>query len=183
MDYLRKKYRILLISIILVIGLIISGVVYFVLIDLEEAYHEYAKDSIMDVKKGYLKDTVNNIIDGIEQKNENQVIYHQHLAEDMIGIFDNYYLADSEGFLYYAKQYMQQEAKKIDFTFLIINSQNNEVVFQYIPSLEDENIISTEYINHLSSELPVYTSKLYGNYKTVIGVSQDVIDKSKKCII
>lgn len=76
MDYLRKKYRILLISIILVIGLIISGVVYFVLIDLEEAYHEYAKDSIMDVKKGYLKDTVNNIIDGIEQKNENQVIYH-----------------------------------------------------------------------------------------------------------
>lgn len=180
MDYLRKKYRILLISIILVIGLIISGVVYFVLIDLEETYHEYAKDSIMDVKKGYLKDTVNNIIDGIEQKNENQVIYHQHLAEDMIGIFDNYYLADSEGFLYYAKQYMQQEAKKIDFTFLIINSQNNEVVFQYIPSLEDENIISTEYINHLSSELPVYTSKLYGNYKTVIGVSQDVIDSRVK---
>lgn len=142
MDYLRKKYRILLISIILVIGLIISGVVYFVLIDLEEAYHEYAKDSIMDVKKGYLKDTVNNIIDGIEQKNENQVIYHQHLSEDMIGIFDNYYLADSEGFLYYAKQYMQQEAKKIDFTFLIINNQNNEVVFQYIPSLEDEKEIS-----------------------------------------
>ncbi|MDD4543327.1 MAG: sensor domain-containing diguanylate cyclase [Clostridia bacterium] len=180
MDYLRKKYRILLISIILVIGLIISGVVYFVLIDLEETYHEYAKDSIMDVKKGYLKDTVNNIIDGIEQKNENQIIYHQHLAEDMIGIFDNYYLADSNGFLPYATQYMQQEVKKIDFTFIIVNNQNKEVVFRHIPSLESDKELSDEYINSLSLEFPVYISKLFGDYKIIIGVSQEIIDSRVK---
>ena len=134
MNYLRKKYRILQITIILIVGMVISTIIYVGLKDVDDMYHNYAAKSIMDIKKAYLKDTVNNIIAGIKQKNDDQVNFYYHIAEDITNILDNYYHLDSEGFYNYTKQYMTQEIKKANFTFFIVDRQSQQILYMNIPN-------------------------------------------------
>ena len=131
MDYLRKKYRILLITIILIVGMVISTIIYVGLKDVDDMYHNYAAKSIMDIKKAYLKDTVNNIIAGIKQKNDDQVNFYYHIAEDITNILDNYYHLDSEGFYNYTKQYMTQEIKKLTYFFYCRSTVTADTIYEY----------------------------------------------------
>lgn len=183
MDYLRKKYRILLITIILIVGMVISTIIYVGLKDVDDMYHNYAAKSIMDIKKAYLKDTVNNIIAGIKQKNDDQVNFYYHIAEDITNILDNYYHLDSEGFYNYTKQYMTQEIKKANFTFFIVDRQSQQILYMNIPNKEESEIIDIGYINSLSDQLPVYVKKAYGKYSIIIGIDQKTIDNQVKDLL
>jgi len=183
MDYLRNKYRILLISVILVVGIVISTIIYFGLKDVDDMYHEYAAQSIMDIKKAYLKDTVNNIISGIRQKNDDQVEYYQHLTDDIISILDNHYQLDSEGFLNFAQQYMQQEIKKQDFTFFIIDRQAQQILYLNVPNIDTSEMINIQFVNDLDGKIPVYTKRVYGQYSIIAGVDQITIDNNVKNLL
>jgi hypothetical protein len=183
MDYLRNKYRILLISVILVVGIVISTIIYFGLKDVDDMYHEYAAQSIMDIKKAYLKDTVNNIISGIRQKNDDQVEYYQHLTDDIISILDNHYQLDSEGFLNFAQQYMQQEIKKQDFTFFIIERQTQQILYLNVPNIDTSEMINIQFVNDLDGKIPVYTKRVYGQYSIIAGVDQITIDNNVKNLL
>lgn len=183
MDYLRNKYRILLISVILVVGIVISTIIYFGLKDVDDMYHEYAAQSIMDIKKAYLKDTVNNIISGIRQKNDDQVEYYQHLTDDIISILDNHYQLDSEGFLNFAQQYMQQEIKKQDFTFFIIERQAQQILYLNVPNIDTSEMINIQFANDLDEKMPVYIKKVYGQYSIIAGVDQTTIDNQVKNLL
>jgi diguanylate cyclase (GGDEF)-like protein len=183
MDYLRKKYRILLISVILIVGIVISAIIYLGLRDVDDMYHEYAAQSIMDIKKAYLKDTVNNVISGIKQKNDDQVEYYQHLTDDIVSILDDHYQIDSEGFLNFAHQYMQQEIKKQDFTFFIIERQTQKILYLHMPSIEISDVIDIEYIDMLEEKMPVYEKKIYGKYSIIAGVDQTIVDNQVKSLL
>lgn len=67
MEKTRKQYRMIIIGILVVMGLILSGLYVYFLSQIQETYQRYASQSILDAKKTFLEDTVNNVIGRIGQ--------------------------------------------------------------------------------------------------------------------
>lgn len=68
MEEIRTKYKALIFSIIIIMCSSLSIIYISSSFDVEAAYKKHAQQSITDIKKTLLKDTVNNVILAIEQK-------------------------------------------------------------------------------------------------------------------
>jgi len=83
MNIARNRYRVLIICSLLILGITIS-VTYNVAINkIEKAYQENVAEGIIEAKKNFLKDTVNNVILVIDRMQDEQISYYTHLAEDI----------------------------------------------------------------------------------------------------
>ncbi|MBU5438842.1 hypothetical protein KQI42_12515 [Tissierella sp. MSJ-40] len=67
LERIRKLYIILLVCSLAFLLVAMNYFYISTLRDVEVLYAQYTKDRIIDIKKSFLKDSINNIINGIEQ--------------------------------------------------------------------------------------------------------------------
>ena len=74
---LQWQYRVLLLSIVVLISLVF-GAIYLQNLTVERRiYEQYARDSIITIKKDFLKDNVNNMIRIIDGTRQEQAALYQ----------------------------------------------------------------------------------------------------------
>lgn len=178
MDGIRNKYRIMLIVILLIMGVSISAIFFTTLNRIEDTYQDYAKESIIDSKKTFLKDTVNNVILEIEQKQYEQVEYYKNLSEVIGKFLDQYYSSSPDISIDFFIKYFETERKIVDFSFIIIEKSTGSVVYSNIP--QDDAVDPIQALESVENTFPVFSRKNYGEYELVWGVNKDVIDNRVK---
>ena len=81
MDNIRNKFRTIIVLIMLIICFSITIIYIYNIENVGDVYKKYAKGSIIDIKKSFLKDNVNNVISDIEKKQELESQYYKKMTE------------------------------------------------------------------------------------------------------
>lgn len=178
MDGIRNKYRIMLIVILLIMGVSISAIFFTTLNKAEDTYQDYAKESIIDVKKTFLKDTVNNVILEIERKQDEQSEYFKNLSEAIGKFLDQYCLFSSDISIDFSIKYFENEKTIADFSFIIIEKATGNIVYSNIP--QDDAVDPIQFVKTMANSYPVFSSENYAEYDLFWGVSKDIIDNRVK---
>ncbi|AFS77617.1 diguanylate cyclase [Gottschalkia acidurici 9a] len=176
MDNIRKKYQILILIIVLVMGIIIGVIYLYSMKSVEDIYEQYAEESIIDVKKSFIKDNVNNIISNIEQKKEKKTKYYKQLTDNSSEILDEYYQHSQNIFLDLCIEYFKFKDNKDIFSVLILDKVSNTIIYDRDYSNSNKEASYTERISLMKHNLSSYFQNSYGQYDVFWGVSKDYID-------
>lgn len=175
MDKIRMKYRIILISVFIIMGLVICFMYFYTTNKSLQTYQESAEKSIIDIKKIFLKDTVNNVILEIEKKQENRAMYYKYILNEVANTLDFYYEGvSSESFLDDAIKYLQNK-DYANINIQITKKNSDELLYKNFDSAFGN--ITTD-INE--TNYPVYLSRDYGKYIFTLFVKKEVIDEDVK---
>lgn len=180
MDIIRNKYRKFLIIVLLFMALLISYIYIVSLGKVESTYQGYAKDSIIDIKKSYLKDTVNNVILAIERKQIEQVDYYNMISDGIGKTIDSFYKETEEAFLELTIDLFTSTQNEAGFSLLIVQNSTGRIIYNTIPTsiaVIKEPIQSTK---EITDKFYIYDGNDYGNYSMIWGVSDDSLDEIVK---
>lgn len=172
MDNIRKKYRVFIFIKILIMGIIISMIYLYAMKNMGAIYEQYAKESIIDLKKSFLKDNVNNLISSINHMRKEESEYHKNLTEDISNILEEYFQFSPSSFLKLSMNFFELKAL---YTVIITDKSSNIL---YDKNTFDSDKISNypERIEYLKGKLSSYSYKEYGNYNVFWGVSKEYIE-------
>ena len=177
MNIARNRYRVLIICSLLILGLTIS-VAYNVAINkIEKAYQENVAEGIIEAKKNFLKDTVNNVILVIDRMQDEQMSYYTHLAEDIKKELDGLYATDNEDFLNSSVDLLD---KNDNFSVIIIENEGGEILYSSIAATEGDGFLFDDEIIAVEHSSPVFAQFEYGKYGVIIYVEKENIDKHVK---
>ena len=162
----------------LIICFSISIIYIYNIENVGDVYKKYAKGSIIDIKKSFLKDNVNNVISDIEKKQELESQYYKKLTEDSSKILQQYYQISPNSFLYLCTKYFEVEYNKDAFCVLILDKESNKIVYERDFSNSNNNVDYSERLRLMKNNLSSYSQGSYGKYDVFWGVSKDYIDNS-----
>lgn len=177
MDNIRNKYRNLIIVALVVLGLAISFVYNVAADQMGKTYQGSARESIVEVKKSFLKDTVNNVILRIERKQNEQVEWYKHLAEDIKISLENYNGSSGEMFLSLSMERFQSSD---DFSVFIAERQTQTIIYSSTAIADDNSGLSFDEIQAIEAASPVFFRFESEEYSIVFYVTKEVIDEQVK---
>lgn len=168
-----KKYRIFIIFMI-ILSCIYSSLFFLFSVDkVSGVYIQQSKDSILQLKKTFLKDTVNNFINEIDVEREVQTDFYEKEVEKTfsslnfsIGISDD---AFKEEFI----KKFEIDSDKDFYTILIWDNSKNKEVY------DPENIVDETWdgsIDLLGEIFSSYKLIEHGDFKAFYGVKENYVD-------
>lgn len=172
MEPLRKKYRQILVIIILILGGL-SSLAFMVLSwQMENIYKKNFEVSIIEVKKTFLKDNVDNLILTIDQERQAQETLFarlNQLAEIALDGYNNY---TPEAFLEQAILYFEDPIRQTYFTVLIADSSTGRLVYSENIGDIDQSLSFSQNSEQLSPLMTSFVKKDYRDYQVFFGVRQ-----------
>ncbi|MDD2493599.1 MAG: sensor domain-containing diguanylate cyclase [Tissierellia bacterium] len=178
-----KKDKVIIATMLFILSIFI-GIFYLYSIDkIGKIYQDETKETIMNIKKSFLKNTVDNLIFEIEidRKNETE-LYKKHIDRryDTLNMEDN--INDEEFVNYFINRFTLDFNKDpyIDYwTVFLWNNKSNQILY------DPENIVGSD-VNSTVEKIKFMMShyKLInrGEISGFIGVSQEFIDNRIKAI-
>jgi diguanylate cyclase (GGDEF)-like protein len=148
--------------------------------NVQTIYNENIQQSIIDVKKIYLKDTVNNVLLRIEQKKKDEAQYYQQLIDTSTTFLRKYYHYSPDQFLKLCINYFNREDIQQAFTILIIEQDTNQVVYDNKSICPDQGVDFDQVITLIQDDFSSFHKDIYGNYKVFFGVTNNFIDQITK---
>lgn len=178
MKYINEnKYRIVTLIVSLLICLV---VIYLHLLSHEktqEIYLQQTENTIIDLKKDFLKDTINNVfieIDALRETKYNN--YKKNTESRLIRFQENLDLTDEEFIKYFIGNFSDDINPKM-WTAFLWNNRTGEILYASsgIKITSIESIVSK-----LKSVLSNHVSIQKGNVEGIFGVSKSYIDEMVK---
>lgn len=140
-------------------------------------YFEQTEIMIMDLKKDFLKDTINNIFYEIDALREVKYLnYKKNIEARFKRIKEEYGLTDDEFVKFYIDRFTDKSNPDL-WTTLLWNDETGDVLFD-TSDLYHESIDNT--LEDLKALLSSYEIIEKGNIKGVFGVSKSYIDEIVK---
>lgn len=175
LEGIRKSYIFLIIFLMFFILSIMtySGISTFNKLNL--LYAQYTKDVILDIKKDFLKDSVNNMINSIGRIKNETIKSNKSRMDRADKIIGEYYELNKKGFLEKAINYLDVINTKEPFSTIILDTTTNEILYQN--NVKDFKYIGniSDYIEELKSSTIGYSENNYGEYYIFYGVTEDYI--------
>lgn len=157
------------------------GIIYiYTMKNVDVIYEQYARESILDIKKSFLKDNVNNVILNIEQKQAEESEHYKQLTENSSKILEEYYQVSPKIFIDLCIKYFEFKDNKDVFSVLILDKTSNQIVYDRNSFNINNNIDYSEKIRLMKNNLSSYFKGSYGEYDVFWGVSKDYIDTKVK---
>lgn len=172
MEPLRKKYRLTLVVIILILGGLSSLAFLLLSFQIEAVYEKNIEASIIDVKKTFLKDNVDNLILTIDQERKAQETLFARLNQLAETALDGYYIYNPDAFLEQAILYFEDPIRQTYLTVLIADSATSRVLYSENLSDVDQSLTFLEKTELLTPLMTSSVKKDYGSYQVFFGVRQ-----------
>ena len=181
MDTIRKTYKTLIVIIILVTGIAISAIYMVTIHRIEGIHQESTAATMVQIKKDFLKDNVDNLILAMDTRRENLKEYYDAYLVRIQGILAGYQAYSSpEAFLGQTREFFDDPVRRASFSVLILDTQGNQPLYQ-INLPEDFSSMGKEpRTDYLETEMSGYYEKLYGRYRVLVGVPSATIDTAVK---
>ncbi len=178
LERIRKLYLFLLIFSIVSILFIMSYSYRYTFKDLKASYTRFIKESIIEIKKDFLKDSVNNIINSIEQTQIEIIETNKRRVNRVDKVISEYHQLKQNDFLETTIDYFETGSTKEACNILILSKYTDEILYQnniaYIGDVE--GIYS--YIDDLKKDSITYKEDDYGEYHIFYGVTKDYIKQA-----
>ncbi len=172
MEPLRKKYRLTLVVIILILGGLSSLAFLLSSYQMKAVYEKNIETSIIDVKKTFLKDNVDNLILTIDQQRQAQESLFARLNQLAETALDGYNTYNSEAFLEQAILYFEDPIRQTYLTVLITDSATGRILYSKNLSDLEQSLSFSEKTALLSPLMTSAVKKDYGSYQVFFGVRQ-----------
>ena len=180
MEGIRKKYYILLAF----LALLMCAFCIFIPISsvnrVETIYREYTREKIFDIKKTFLKDSVNNIIKSIESTQVEVMQKYEQRAKRLAIRFEGTIQAYPEEFVNFAKLSFSDPYNREVFTILILDKQTNEIIYKnLLPDFDQKDDIGN-LIELLKEKSIGYHEIQNEEYCLIFMVLEEVIHRETK---
>lgn len=175
MEPLRKKYRQILVVIILILGGLSSLAFLLMTVKMETVYKKNIEASLIDVKKNFLKDNVDNLIITIEQERQSQEALFARLNQLAETALDGYNSYNPEAFLEQAILYFEDPIRQTYLTVLIADPATGRILYSENLSDLDQSLSYSEKIELLTPLMTSSVNKDYGKYQVFFGVRQSQV--------
>lgn len=176
MENIRKKYRLLIIIALSVFALAISLEFALAIRNVALTYQERASASMIEIKKDFLKDTVNNTIQSIENKRAMQTAAHTKTVDDIQTLLVAHSATAAEPFLRFGLDVLHAHP---DVAAVIVEKAGRQVVYQSGSESADQNWSESDF-QVLQKTEPVFSRFSTGRYDVILYVRQSVIDERVK---
>lgn len=172
---LQWQYRVLLLSIVVLISLVF-GAMYLQNLTVERRiYEQYARDSIITIKKDFLKDNVNNMIRIIDGKRQEQAAFYRYMAERVSSRLALYETYAPDNFKALCIAHFSQDETQRAFSVLLLGPDGEQVFSQNL--LETQTSYSDGDGWQLeASDFPIRFRSSHAGYVVDYGISQATID-------
>jgi len=175
MDNIRKKYKTLMYGSIIIMCTILS-IIYIVFTNgVQSSYRKYSGDLILDVKKSFLKDTVNNIIIMTEQIQQGLEDEYSDLLVDTVKYLKEIYHVAPEDFLPNMERYFNNNFNDCKFNIIVLNKLNSKIVYKNESLIYDDQVDSILNVNRIKASSGYYEEDSCGPYYIFIGIKEDYI--------
>ena len=171
------QHHISLILIALCICIFTSSFFLFSIDKVNDIYVAQAKNDITDLKKSFLKNTVNNLIQEIDVEREIETNLYEKIVRKQEAIIENRAGLSEEEYEKYLVQYFAND-KDIDFWNLMIWDQDKKTEIYDPQNLVDEDWDGD--INNTNNILACYGTIDSGNHLIIYGIRKDYIDELVK---
>lgn len=180
MDNIRVKYQVFVISTLLIMCMVISIVYICNIKSIGYIYEESAQESIILVKKDFLKDNVNNVIAEIELYKNRIEEKYERLIEESLSIMDNYDETLPNQFVELATKYFAAEDKNTILSVIIMNNKTNQSIYERIWHSAEGKHNPIQQIELMKKNSSAYRIEEYGDYTIAIGVDRKQVDQLVK---
>lgn len=172
-----NKYRISTVLAALIICLVVIYLNISSHVKTQQIYLEYTEKTIIDIKKDYIKDIVNNTFSEIDGLRETKSINHKKNIDDRLRWFEvGEELIDEDFAGFYINKFNEDTNSKM-WTTILWNDATGEIL--YNPSqLKTDKIDET--VDELKTTLSSYGEIEKDNIKGIFGVSKYYIDETVK---
>ncbi|NLK73207.1 MAG: diguanylate cyclase [Clostridiales bacterium] len=177
MESIRSKYIKFIIVVLLLMAVIISYIYMVSLGKVERTYQNYAKDSIIDLKKIYLKDTVNNVILEIERIQKEHIALYKLISKGIGKTLDGFYKETEEMFLKLSIDFFSSSQNQAGFSLLIFQKVSGQIVYNSIPDsiiVINDPVLSTK---EIENKFYIFNKNDYGIYTMIWGIDKKSIDE------
>ena len=181
-----KISKIRILSVIL-ITLMCSAISYFYLVShnaFGKIYQEETRNTIIEIKKTFLKDTINNLFVEIDVERELEYDRYKYFTKQR-GISLDFASEDDDEFIKFFTNRFDTDIKNLGkdnyWTILFWDNITNEVI--YNPQSEYKNGDDLDFvIERLKSELLSYEEVKHGRVSGIFGVKTKFVDDKIKLI-
>lgn len=173
----KKKYRIVTLLVSLLICLIVVFLNFLSHEKTQEIYLRQTEATILDLKKDFLKDTVNNIfleIDALRANKYNS--YHKNTDSRLKRFQDMLNLSDEEFIDYFISNFNDDSNSKM-WAAILWDDKTGEILYNS-PELHVSSIDIT--VKELKSLISSHSEIEKGNIKGIFGVTNSYIDEIVK---
>ncbi len=180
MFVIKYKYRVITISLIVLICAIISYVYLISTDELAELYKEQTLESIKDTKKAFLKDTVNNLIGDIDFLRDERYMFYNNLVLESTNRFENLSDISNDAYLKLIGTYFSEQTSGIEWTVVVWDTVTQTAVYNPLElTVTDWNQTK----DALTSELASFQITSFSRYHMLIGISKVAIDAEVQSMI
>jgi len=178
----RKRYRLATVITVLLLGILLSGLYIVNIRDAGDIYKEYATESILDNKRIFLKDTVNNVIHGIEDKKTTQASQLHHTLVDEMKMAAHWYTVTPSEFPGNLIHELEPNAENSVFSALIYNSRSNQILYNTF-SQQSFSGLPEQLTSQIKESCPVWEEQVMGNWTILLGVTKSTMDERVKSLV
>lgn len=174
---MKHKYRIATVLLILVICIV---TIFFYLLSynkISAIYSGQTQQVILDLKKSFLKDTVNNLICEIGTKRETKIKYYKRIMDKRYKELNEKSNLNNDEFINFFINLFKSESNPNLWIVHIWDNKKNKVVYDSQGLYEDDFDIT---FNNLKEKLDSYCIINHGELTGVFGVSKKNIEENIK---
>ena len=173
---MKNKYRLIIV--------LISGFMTLAMIFLNNASHEKTKEiyaeqmqeMAINLKKVYLKDTVNNLILELESLKETKTnLYQFNVEQRLLRFLDEKDLSDEDFADFYRNRFEEENDEGL-WTAVLYDQDTKEILYENLAAEMDEG----EIIKELEESLIAFQTVKHGNLVGFFGVHREYIDQVVK---
>lgn len=173
MDKLKNKYKISTLIVSLIIGVMVLYLNFVSHDKTQEIYLAQTKSIVIDLKKDFLKDTIENVILEIDTLRKTKYENYQKNADSRLRRFEEELDLSDEEFIELFISRFENDPNPIMWTALLWNEEIGEIIYA-TPDLKAHNLESG--IKEVDIILSSHAKLERGNIKAIFGTSKAYID-------
>lgn len=175
MSLIKNKYRVSSITIVITIFLIITSFYVISFYKINDIYSCQTEETIIDIKRTFISDTINNLIYEIGVEKSNNIIIYKNILNRRYNLINSW---DKLSYLDYIDNISKlfKNSSDIEFwTIILYDTQTKEVVY----SQSDLDLTNID-IESLPTLLSSYKRIERDDLSLILGISKNYIDTLTK---
>lgn len=177
----RKKYKFYSMGVIFMFSLILSIAYLMATHEIEDTFKTQTEDTILNLKKVYLKDHVENQILRIEDRRTAELNLIQKSANSLARVFKYQYEASPDKFLEVFSNTFAAD-KTLSNWIAVVYDFQKDIVLLDTKGLYS-NRVWDDIVTYAKNDMAVYQIDTFGSMRVLFGLSHEQIDENTKKLI